>query len=307
MNSPLQFNRLTMAYGRFKALDDFTLTLRQGEVLGLLGHNGAGKTTSMKLAMGVIAPTGGTVQVLGENPVGHASDRLRRSIGYLPENVSFYQQMSGREVLNYFARLKGVELSEVDELLERVGLTDAANRRIKTYSKGMRQRIGLAQALLGKPRLLLLDEPTAGLDPQVTREFYAMIDALRKQGVTILISSHVLPGVEAHIDRAAILGHGKLLAVGSLKELREQAELPLTIHVRGNLATEKITPSLKQLGFEIGARNEEQFSLHGPEQNKLEVLRYLLDQPGVADFQLVEPSLETIYSHFNRRQGEDRT
>ena len=307
MTTPLQFNRLTMAYGRFKALDELDLTLSQGEVLGLLGHNGAGKTTGMKLAMGVIAPTGGSVQVLGENPVGHASDRLRRSIGYLPENVSFYQQLSGREVLNYFARLKGVRLSEVNALLEQVGLTAAANRRIKTYSKGMRQRIGLAQALLGKPRLLLLDEPTAGLDPQVTREFYAMIDELRQQGVTILISSHVLPGVEAHIDRAAILGRGKLLAVGSLKALREQAELPLTIHIRGVPAQEKITPTLKQFGFEIHDHNGEWFSLSGPEHNKLEVLRYLLEQPGISDFQIVEPSLETIYSHFNRLEYEART
>ncbi|MFO7594182.1 MAG: ABC transporter ATP-binding protein [Pseudomonadota bacterium] len=304
MSTPLQFNQLTMAYGDFKALDDFTLTLRQGEVLGLLGHNGAGKTTSMKLAMGVIAPTGGGVQVLGENPVGYASDRLRRSLGYLPENVSFYRQLTGREVLNYFARLKGVAVSEVGELLERVGLTAAAHKRIKTYSKGMRQRIGLAQALLGKPRLLLLDEPTAGLDPQVTREFYAMIDELRQQGVTILISSHVLPGVEAHIDRAAILGRGKLLAVGSLSELREQAQLPLTLHISGGLAEENIALSLKQFGFEIHDHNGKQFSLSGPEQNKLEALRLLLAQPEVSDLHIVEPSLESIYSYFNRPDYE---
>jgi len=300
MTIPLQFDQLTMDYAGFKALDGLSLSLHQGEVLGLLGHNGAGKTTSMKLAMGIIAPTHGRVRVLGEDPTGAASDRLRRTLGYLPENVSFYQQLTGREVLQYFARLKGVALAEVETLLERVGLTAAAGKRIKAYSKGMRQRIGLAQALLGTPQLLLLDEPTAGLDPQVTREFYTMIDELRRQGVTILISSHVLPGVEAHIDRAAILARGQLLALGSLKELREHTRLPLTIRVQGELAQGEALAALKLLGFALQQQNGDRLEFQGAEEHKLEAIRYLLAQPGVVDLELVQPTLESIYTHYNQ-------
>ncbi|BAZ92831.1 nitrous oxide reductase maturation protein NosF [Thiohalobacter thiocyanaticus] len=299
MTAPLEFTDVTKDYAGFKALDGLSFKVQPGEVLGLLGHNGAGKTTSMKLVLGVIAPTQGDIRVLGESSTGHASDRLRRALGYLPENVSFYPQLTGREVLRYFARLKGAALHAVDELLERVGLSAAADRRIRTYSKGMRQRIGLAQALLGRPRLLLLDEPTAGLDPQVTREFYRMIDDLRGQGVSILISSHVLPGVEAHIDRAAILGRGRLLALGSLAELRDRARLPLRIRVQGEPDRDQAVELLRPLGFEPCPPGPV-LELQGDPERKLEAVRALLALPGVTDFELIQPALEDLYAHFNR-------
>lgn len=299
MTAPLEFANVSKDYAGFKALDGLSFAVQPGEVLGLLGHNGAGKTTSMKLVLGVIAPTQGDIRVLGESPIGHASDRLRRALGYLPENVSFYPQLTGREVLRYFARLKGAALDAVDELLERVGLSAAADRRIRTYSKGMRQRIGLAQALLGAPRLLLLDEPTAGLDPQVTREFYRMIDDLRGQGVSILISSHVLPGVEAHIDRAAILGRGRLLAIGSLAELRDRARLPLRIRVQGEPDRDQAAQLLRPLGFEPCPPGPV-LELQGDPKRKLEAVRALLALPGVTDFELIQPALEDLYAHFNR-------
>jgi len=136
----------------------------------------------MKLILGILSASSGQVRVFGEDPRGPDSGRLRFQLGYLPENVSFYDNLSGREVLAYFARLKRVAPSEVDRLLTRVGLDHAARRRVRTYSKGMRQRLGLAQALLGEPRLLLLDEPTAGLDPMATRDVYNTIDELRSRG-----------------------------------------------------------------------------------------------------------------------------
>ena len=303
MTAPLEFADVTMSYAGFHALDGLSLSVQPGEVLGLLGHNGAGKTTGMKLVMGVIAPTRGTVRVLGEDPGGRGGDRVRGALGYLPENVSFYPQLSGREVLRYFARLKGAPLDSVSGLLERVGLTEAADRRIRTYSKGMRQRIGLAQALLGEPRLLLLDEPTAGLDPQVTREFYQMIDDLRGQGVSVLISSHVLPGVEAHIDRAAILGQGRLLALGSLDELRGRARLPLRIQVQGEPDPQQAAQVLQPLGF-TPCDTAPVLELRGDPGRKLEALRALLALPGVADIELIQPTLEDLYAHFNRDAGE---
>ena len=203
----VEIQGVSQRYGSMTVLHDLSLNLGEGEVLGLFSHNGAGKTTSMKLILGLLAPSEGQVKVLGRAP---NDPQVRRQLGYLPENVTFYPQLSGRETLRHFARLKGAALGQVDELLEQVGLAHAADRRVKTYSRGMRQRLGLAQALLGEPRLLLLDEPTVGLDPIATQDLYQLIDRLRQRGTSIILCSHVLPGVEAHINRAAILAKGRL-------------------------------------------------------------------------------------------------
>ncbi|MFP5337630.1 MAG: ABC transporter ATP-binding protein, partial [Gammaproteobacteria bacterium] len=226
----VEIQGVSQRYGSMTVLHDLNLNLGEGEVLGLFGHNGAGKTTSMKLILGLLAPSEGQVKVLGRAP---NDPQVRRQLGYLPENVTFYPQLSGRETLRHFARLKGAALGQVDELFEQVGLAHAADRRVKTYSKGMRQRLGLAQALLGEPKLLLLDEPTVGLDPIATQDLYLLIDRLRQRGTSIILCSHVLPGVEAHINRAAILAKGRLQAVGSLSQLRAEAGLPVRIRASG--------------------------------------------------------------------------
>ncbi|MCW8918126.1 MAG: ABC transporter ATP-binding protein [Gammaproteobacteria bacterium] len=295
----VEFTQASKQYGRFVAVDGLDLTIHQGEVIGLLGHNGAGKTTSMKMLLGVTSPTSGTVRVFGEDPSGQQAHTLRQKLGYLPESVSFYEQLTGLEVLRYFARLKRVDTRGCEALLEQVGLKEEAiQKRVKTYSKGMRQRLGLAQALLGEPRLLLLDEPTVGLDPLATRDLYAMLDQLRKQGVTIILSSHVLPGIERHIDRAAIMGQGRLLAVGSLEALREHAELPLLIQVRGGNAREQ-ADALDSLGVTCTPVQENQLEVKGSASTKMEVLRRLMQQPGVEDIDVLPPSLETLYAHIS--------
>ncbi len=226
--SLVEIDGATLRYGALTALSGLDLRLEPGEVLGLLGHNGAGKTTTIKLVLGLLAPSEGRVRVLGHDA---RSLEARRQLGYLPENVTFYPQLSGAETLRHFARLKGVAPAEAARLLEQVGLGHAARRRLKTYSKGMRQRLGLAQALLGEPRLLLLDEPTVGLDPLATVELYQLLDRLRGQGTGIVLCSHVLPGVETHIDRAAILAGGRLQVAGSLAELRRKAALPTRVRL----------------------------------------------------------------------------
>ncbi|MCA1770503.1 MAG: ABC transporter ATP-binding protein [Halomonas sp.] len=171
MNQPvIEMNSVGKRFGKLTALDEVSLTLGEGEVLGMMGHNGAGKSTSMKLILGLIRPTSGELKVFGHDPGGTAANDLRLRLGYLPENVQFYEQLSGFEVLDYFARLKRIGSGVVKPLLERVGLGHAMHRRVKTYSKGMRQRLGLAQALIGEPRLMLLDEPTVGLDRAGTRQ-----------------------------------------------------------------------------------------------------------------------------------------
>lgn len=286
-------------YGQVTALRELSMKIPQGEMLGLLGHNGAGKTTTIKLILGIIAPTSGRVEVLGHSPTTKAAQALRLQWGYLPESVSFYEQLTGRQVLDYFARLKRAGRKERSELLDRVGLTDAADRRVKTYSKGMRQRLGLAQALLGQPRLLLLDEPTVGLDPIATRDFFETLDVLRRQGTTVILSSHVLPGIEQHIDRVAILRSGRLAALGTLDELRRQAGLPLRISASGNWSNGLWESRLHAHGIARYRVNCTRLELESPLHAKLDVLRLLLSDAGIRDVEVQPPSLESVYVHYN--------
>ena len=307
MTTVVELDQVSKQFGAFTALNNISLHLQQGEILGLLGHNGAGKTTSMKLILGIIQASQGRVSLFGESPLGPHADSLRQRIGYLPENVSFYNQLSGREVLEYFSKLKRAPLQEIQPLLERVGIEHAADRRVKTYSKGMRQRLGLAQALLGQPRLLLLDEPTAGLDPAATTDFYATIDALRQQGTTILLSSHVLPGIEKQIDRAAILGHGQLLACGSLAELRQDAKLPMTLHVHGEWPNTNWQQQLDGLEVKFGHLNGTRLELFAPLNRKMEIMRILMAEPAVKDVEIVTPTLENLYNYYSQQDKHEAT
>jgi len=298
----VELHQAEKRYREVHALQGLDLTLRPGEVLGLFGHNGAGKTTAIKLILGLIRPSAGTVRVFGHVPDGADARDRRRQIGFLQENVSFYDQLTGLEVLSYFARLKGVSRRHCLPTLEQVGLDHASGRRVKTYSKGMRQRLGLAQALLGEPKLLLLDEPTVGLDPIATRDFYQRLAQLKQQGCTIILCSHVLPGVEKYIDRALILGQGQLLAEGSLAQLRQQAALPLTLTLKG--ASYPLPAACADFVHRRSASDGIQLQV--PLEHKMSCLRQLMTLPGLTDLELQPPSLEDLYSHFIHHQAVDR-
>jgi len=301
MKSVISFDQVSKYYGKIASLSDISLDIQAGEVLALLGHNGAGKTTAMKLILGLIPPTEGQITVFGVVPHGSEADRLRRQVGFLPEHVQFYNQLNGYEVLDYLARLKRVNRQQVSTLMEQVGLGAAAKRRVKTYSKGMRQRLGLAQALLGKPKLLLLDEATTGLDPAATRDFYSTVDNLRKQGCTVLLSSHVLPGIEPYFDRALILGNGRCLALGSLDQLRQQTKLPVIVRVTGGSNLSQLIASGPPA--EIRSQVDHVWQLAIDPMHKMALLRHLSHSSEVEDIELLAPGLEDIYHYYSVDKG----
>jgi ABC-2 type transport system ATP-binding protein len=205
---------------RRRALDHLDLNVEEGEIFGLIGPNGAGKTTTLKLLMGLVYPTEGDAEILGR-PVADRS--MKREIGYLPEQPYFYDYLTGRELLVYFGQLFGLDKAErrarADELLDRVGMTEAADVPLRKYSKGMTQRLGIAQALVNRPRLVFFDEPMSGLDPLGRRDMTHLVRELRDGGVTVFFCSHILPDVEQLCDRVAILNRGKLVEVGRLSEI----------------------------------------------------------------------------------------
>ena len=213
------------------AVRDLDLRVEAGEVYGLLGPNGSGKSTTLKIILGLVSPTRGQTEIFGRD------SRLvesREEVGFLPENPYFYKYLTGAETLMFFGRLCGLRGSRlrkrIDELLALVGLTNARARRLGTYSKGMLQRIGLAQALVNEPKLVVLDEPTAGVDPAGSREIRDLIVDLKAQGITVLLSSHLLAQAQEMCDRVGILANGMLVCEGRLDELiaiENQTELVL--------------------------------------------------------------------------------
>ena len=202
------------------AVRDLDLRVQAGEVYGLLGPNGSGKSTTLKIVLGLVSPTRGHTEIFGRD------SRLvesREAVGFLPENPYFYKYLTGEETLHFFGKLCGLSgprlKKRIDELLELVGLTNARDRRLSTYSKGMLQRVGLAQALINEPKLVALDEPTAGVDPAGSREIRNLIVDLKRRGITVLLSSHLLAQVQEICDRVGILANGVLVREGQLKEL----------------------------------------------------------------------------------------
>ena len=261
MEAPIiQIQNLTKKYDDVTAVNDLTLSIRKGEVFGLLGPNGAGKTTTTLMLLGLSEPTAGYACVGGidctRNPI-----RVKRNVGYLPDNVGFYTDMTGRENLRLTGNMNGLRGWALEErisaLLERVGMTESADRKTSTYSKGMKQRLGIADILVKDPDVLIMDEPTNGIDPKGMRELIALIRSLaEKEEKTILISSHQLYQIQQICDRVGIFVKGKLIACGRIDELGRQLE-----GTRGytlELRTEPFDPHLAALicGIE-GVRDAE--------------------------------------------------
>ena len=290
---------VSKSYGSETVVSDMSFEIKAGECVVLVGHNGAGKTTLMKLMLGLTRPTSGKVEVLGANPaVGNAAAN-HKNMGYLPESVALYDAMTGRELLAFFARLKKVSSKGCEELLATVGLAEAADRRVSTYSKGMRQRLGLAQAMLGNPQLLFLDEPTTGLDPGLRRQFYELIEGLQKNGATSLISSHALSEVEARANRFVIVKAGRMAACGTLDELYQQAALPLRLQIA--VAPGRAAGVAERLGSGtyISDVSDTSLSLDCCNGEKMSLIRRISDLGDlVQDLQIKPPRLDEVYNHY---------
>jgi ABC-2 type transport system ATP-binding protein len=244
---PIPFHRQAVT-----AVRDLDLTVQAGEVYGLLGPNGSGKSTTLKIILGLVSPTRGNTEIFGRDS---SLVKSRETVGFLPENPYFYKYLSGAETLRFFGKLCGLHGRElekrIDRLLDLVGLTSAHARRLATYSKGMLQRIGLAQALINDPRLVVLDEPTAGVDPAGSREIRDLIVDLRRRGITVLLSSHLLTHAQEICDRVGILAHGRLVREGRLDELlavENQTELIL------ENAPERLLDEMESLAVRANAK-----------------------------------------------------
>ncbi len=291
----LTLSQVTKRYEGNTVLDAISFDVKAGERVALLGHNGAGKSTLMKIILGLIPADQGSVSILGATP---GSQIARTGTAYLPENAAFHPALTGQEQLCHYLRLRGESPRQAMPLLERVGLGAAAKRRIGTYSKGMRQRVGLAQALIGTPKLLVLDEPTSGLDPVSRREFYAILDDLAAQGTAILLSSHALTEVEARTDRIVILSSGVMVANDTLTNLRRQASLPIRLQVsaqngKADEVARKLSGGRRNgVMVDLVCRSDEKLARLGD----ISALGSLVD-----DVEVIPPSLEDIYSHFSKR------
>lgn len=290
---PLQVNGVSKTFGSVRALQNVSIAMEPGERLALLGHNGAGKTTLFRLILGFAGADSGLIDISGNRP---GSEGARQSVSYLPENVTFPKLLTGREILNFYLRLKRISTGLTDVLLDRVGLADAADRYAGTYSKGMRQRLGLAQALAGKPILILLDEPTSGLDPLSRQQFYSLVDEAAASGSAVVLSSHGLSELEAKTDRVAILNRGEVVADAPLDELQTASKAPLRIRVRAR--PDSVMEVSKQLG---GRRiNGQSVELTCPVPEKMAQLAAISALgPMVTDFDVSQPSLDDVYRHYS--------
>lgn len=216
---------LTKMYGKFMAVDHIDLSVEKGEVYGMLGPNGSGKTTTILMLLGLTEPSAGEVSVLGYDPGRHPLS-VKSHVGYLPDSVGFYEGLTAWENLHYIARLNGLSRSiakeRIMDSLQRVGLTEVTDKRVGQFSRGMRQRMGVAELLLKQPELIIMDEPTLGLDPEAAHRFLALIRQLKQEGITMLLSSHLLHQVQAVCDRVGLFRDGQIVLEGPVKQLALQ-------------------------------------------------------------------------------------
>lgn len=305
MSKPVVETRnLTKRYGDLVAVDSLNLTIQPGEVFGMLGPNGSGKTTTILMLLGLTEPTAGQVRVLGLDPERQPLS-VKAHVGYLPEQVGFYDELTARENLIYIAKLNGLRRDEthkrIDEVLNQVGLMDVADRAVGAFSRGMRQRLGVAEVLLKHPQLVIMDEPTQGLDPEGAREFLEIIRDLKAEGMTVLLSSHLLHQVQAVCDRVGLFRKGRMVLEGTVKELAQRVlGGAYRIHVEAD-GPPALEERLRNLSGVISLQRSDThiYELEAKSDLRTEAARAVIEAGGkllALDFE--EPSLDEIYTRY---------
>jgi len=304
----IETERLARRFGNRLAVDELTIGVDAGEILGLLGPNGAGKTTTIRMLAGIIAPTSGTARVDGLDPTAEP-ERVHERIGLLTESPGFYERLSAKRNLEYFARFyAGIEPSDAAErALVRMGLADRADDRVATFSKGMKQRLALARTLIHEPRILFLDEPTAGLDPEAARDLRDLIQELRRDRRTTVLCTHNLQEAEALCDRVAIF-RTRLVAMGSPAELRErQCEPTLRLRLRDAsadlLASIDRTPFVRSVERVAGEPGGIRVRLDDPEADRRRLVAMIVEaEDEIIEMVSERPSLEAVYLRLIREE-----
>jgi ABC-2 type transport system ATP-binding protein len=303
---------LTKSYGATTVVDGVHFDVSRGEIFGLLGPNGAGKTTTILMMLGLTEVSSGEVRVLGHDPVREPLT-VKRRVGYLPDMVGFYDNLSARENLSYTARLMGMPSAarrqRIDDALARVRLHDVADKLTGTFSRGMRQRLGLAEILMKQVEIAILDEPTSGLDPQSTAEFLDLIGQLKRENVTVLLSSHLLDQVQRMCDRVALFQAGRIVLLGTVPELARQVlGGGFVVEVEGSVpAGTELEQRLAAIAGVTGVErvSEDRYRLTADRDVRPEAARAVVAANGaLRRLSVEEPSLEAIYTRFFQRQNE---
>jgi ABC-2 type transport system ATP-binding protein len=299
---------LTKRYGSTTAVDGVSFTVGRGEIFGLLGPNGAGKTTTLLMTIGLTNITSGSVSILGHDPVREPL-QVKSRIGYLPDSVGFYDHLTAVENLNYTARLNGFAFSErgprIAAALGRAGLSDVGQKRVGTFSHGMRQRLGLAEIFMKNVAIAILDEPTSGLDPQATAGFLESIRVLKHDGVAVLMSSHLLTQVQSICDRVALFNAGRIALIGSVPELANQVlggGYHVQVEAEGPMLAEKLAAvSGVRVVEPVGPGR---FRLLAEGDVRPQAAAAVVNAGGaLRGLSFEQPSLGEIYSHYFQNQG----
>jgi ABC-2 type transport system ATP-binding protein len=306
----IETHGLTKRYRNVVAVDDLNLAVRRGEVFGLLGPNGSGKTTTILMLLGLTEPSAGTVRVLGLDPARQPLSVKARA-GYMPDEVGFYDELTARENLIYIAKLNGLPRAEayqrIDRALASVGLSEFADWRVGTFSRGMRQRLGVADVLIKEPQLIIMDEPTQGLDPEGAREFLEIIRDLKRQGITVLLSSHLLYQVQAVCDRVGLFQRGRMVLEGTVYELAQRVlGSAYRIHVEADGPAAEIIRALQKLAgvAQVSQEGDRRYVLQAASDLRAEAARAVVNAGGhLLGLNVEAPSLDEIYARYFQEEA----
>jgi len=292
----IETRNLSKQFSDVHAVKGLDLKVGRGEIFGFLGPNGAGKTTTIKMLMGLTRPSGGEVFLQGKKADADSVES-RRMLGYLPEKVAFYDNLTPVQTLHFFCDLKGADRAIVGRLLEEVGLTESAGRKVGTFSKGMTQLLGVAQAMIGDPSIYILDEPSSGLDPRWTKVVRDRIKSLNEKGATILFSSHILSEVQSLCDRVAIIDHGRLVAEDTIAGLNERLRIRPRMEIAIPGLGGRVPDRLRSMdGIEDARADGEKLMVTCNGEKRAEVIAALIGAGmQIKDLRTIEPSLEDAF------------